>query len=65
MTELGLTYVVHNPRTAAGEVQNEQSHEMLQSVGGKDSIPFLIDRNEEKMTYESEDIVEYLEDQYG
>lgn len=65
MTELGLSYVVHNPRTAAGEVRNEQSYEELRTLGGADQIPFLVDHAHEVTLYESDEIVHYLEDQYG
>ncbi|WP_227377152.1 glutaredoxin [Haladaptatus halobius] len=43
LTDLGVLYVIHNPRTAAGEIRNEQTHNELQTLGGKDQILFLVD----------------------
>ena len=43
ITELGVSYVVHNPRTAGGEVRNEQTHDELLTLGGEDQIPFFVD----------------------
>lgn len=65
MTDLGLSYVVHNPRTAGGDVRNEQSHEELLAVGGDDQIPFLVDHEQGERLYESDDIVDHLETHYG
>ncbi|MFB6220365.1 MAG: glutathione S-transferase N-terminal domain-containing protein [Halolamina sp.] len=65
MTELGLSYVVHNPRSATGEVRNERTHEALIALGGEDQIPFLVDQNRETRLYESDDIIEYLREQYA
>jgi len=65
LTELGLSYVAHNPRSHGGTVRNEQTHRELTDLGGEDQIPFLLDTDREKALYESEDIVDYLEDHYG
>lgn len=65
MTDLGLSYVVHNPRLHGGEVRNEQTHDELLAIGGKDQIPFLVDHQNEKTLYESDDIVAYLDERYG
>lgn len=65
LTALGLSYVVHNPRTAAGEVRNDQTYDQLLELGGDDQIPFLVDQRRGVTMYESEDIVEYLEEHYG
>ncbi|TYL38629.1 glutaredoxin [Natronococcus pandeyae] len=68
LTELGCSYVVHNPRLPGdegGDVLNEQSHRALTELGGEDSIPFLVDTEREEQLYESEDIVDYLEANYG
>ena len=67
LTRLGVSYVIHNPRLPAkdgGDVCNEQVHEELQTVGGTDQIPFLIDQRRGVRLYESDDIVEYLEAHY-
>ena len=63
--ELGVTYVVHNPRSHDGEVKNEGTYDRLTTVGGQDQIPCLVDSNRQKVLYESDDIVEYLQTHYG
>lgn len=65
MTDLGISYVAHNPRTHGGETRNEQVLEELVTVGGRDQIPFLVDHRRGETAYESEDIVAYLEEHYG
>lgn len=67
LTELGVSYVAHNPRLPSkdgGTVCNEQVHEELVAVGGKDQVPFLVDHGRGESLYESDDIVEYLEAHY-
>ncbi len=64
LTELGVSYVVHNPRTAAGETRNEGTHDELLTLGGEDQIPFLVDHQHGVTMYESDEIVEYLDEQY-
>jgi len=65
LTELGVSYVVHNPRAATGETRNEQTHDELLALGGDDQIPFLVDRQREVTMYESDDIVAYLAEHYA
>jgi glutathione S-transferase len=65
LTELGVSYVIHNPRSAAGETRNELTHEHLQALGGEDQIPFLVDHERDVTMYESDDIVEYLQEHYA
>ena len=65
LTALGVSYVIHNPRTAAGETRNEQTHEELTELGGRDQIPFLVDHQRGVSMYESDAIVEYLEENYS
>jgi len=68
LTELGVSYVIHNPRLPGGQggdVLNDQVHEEMVAVGGQDSIPFLVDHARGETHYESADIVEYLEEYYG
>lgn len=65
LTDLGLSYIIHNPRTARGETRNEQTHEQLMTVGGDDQIPFLVDQQRGVTMYESDDIIEYLEEYYS
>lgn len=64
MTELGLSYVIHNPRTATGETRNEQTYNQLTELGGEAQIPFLVDHQRGETMYESDDIVAYLEEHY-
>ncbi|RBI60285.1 glutaredoxin [halophilic archaeon] len=65
LTELGISYIIHNPRTAPGETQNEQTHDELRTLGGQDQIPFLVDHQCGVTMYESDDIVDYLNTHYG
>ena len=68
LTELGLSYVAHNPRLPGdegGDVLNEQTHAELSAVGGKDEIPLLVDTDQEKALYDDDDIVDHLERYYG
>ena len=65
MTELGLSYVIHNPRTTEGEQRNAQTHEELQTLGGEDQIPFLIDHQRGETMYGSDDVVNYLDEHYS
>jgi len=68
LTDLGASYVIHNPRLPGdegGEVKNEQTLRELTDVGGEDAIPFLVDTDRQETRYESEAIVEYLEEHYG
>ena len=65
LTEFGVSYVIHNPRTAAGETRNEQTHDELRTLGGQDQIPFLVDHQRGVTMYESGDIVDYLEEHYA
>lgn len=36
LTALGVSYVIHNPQTAAGETRNEQTHDELCTLGEQD-----------------------------
>jgi glutathione S-transferase len=65
LTDVGVSYVVHNPRSAAGETRNEQTHDQLRTLGGEDQIPFLVDHQRGVTMYESDDIVAYLEEHYA
>lgn len=64
LTELGLSYVAHNPRSHDGETLNEQTQDELLAIGGEDQIPFLVDHQRGETLYESDDIVEYLAEHY-
>ena len=64
LLELGVSCVIHNPRTAGGELRNEQTQDELVAIGGEDQIPFLVDTNREETLYESDAINEYLDEHY-
>jgi len=59
LCELDLEYIVHNVPKGSPK-RNE-----LQRRGGKVQVPYLIDSNTGTELYESDDIVAYLEEQYG
>lgn len=68
LTELGISYVIHNPRLTGregGDVHNEQTYNEMLELGGIDQVPYLIDTYREESLYESDDIVDYLEEHYG
>jgi glutathione S-transferase len=64
-TELGLSSVIHTPRTAEGEQRNPGTHEQLRTLGGEDQIPFFVDNQRGETIYESDDIVDYLDEHYS
>lgn len=67
LTDLGLSYVIHNPRLPGhegGDVLNQQTHDELLAIGGEDQIPFLVDHTRGETLYESDAIVAYLENHY-
>ncbi|WP_394738940.1 glutathione S-transferase N-terminal domain-containing protein [Natronococcus roseus] len=67
LTELGCSYVVHNPRLPGdegGDVLNERTYHELTELGD-DEIPYLVDTDRNEAFSESEAIVDYLEEQYG
>jgi glutaredoxin len=66
LSELGVSYVVHNPRLPGdegGDVTNEVTYDEL-TAGGQDQIPYLVDTDRGAKLYESDDIVAYLEVEY-
>jgi glutathione S-transferase len=64
LTDLGVSYTIHNPRSAAGETRNEQTRAELEALRGENQIPFLVDHQRGVTMYESDEIVAYLEDHY-
>ena len=67
LSELGISYVVHNPRAPGedgGDVRNEQTQREMIAIGGRDQIPFLVDTKERSVTYGSDDIIAHLEAHY-
>lgn len=65
LTELGVSYVLHNPRLHGGAVRNRQTFAELVELGGDDQIPFLVDHQHGVTMYESEAIVDYLQEHYA
>ncbi len=68
MTDLGLSYVVHNPRRPGdegGDVLNEQVQAEMENISGEDQIPFLVDHQHGKHHLGSDEIVDYLRERYG
>lgn len=66
LSELGVSYVLHNPRLpgdVGGDVTNEVTHDEL-TADGEDQIPYLVDTERGVTMYESDKIVEYLEEHY-
>ncbi|RKD93981.1 glutathione S-transferase N-terminal domain-containing protein [Halopiger aswanensis] len=50
---------------AEGCPHGETVRETLTDLGSEDIIPFLVDADREETLYESEDIVDYLEEHYA
>ncbi|MFH1500759.1 MAG: glutathione S-transferase N-terminal domain-containing protein [archaeon] len=60
LTELSIDFV-----SITAPVTNESKREFLKKIGGKDQTPFIIDTDELVMMYESDEIIEFLEKNYG
>lgn len=45
--------------------QGSKQREMQLTLGGEGKVPFLVDQSKGIMMYESDDIVDYLRQQYG
>lgn len=65
LMELGISYVNHNPRTASGDIRNQQTLEEMKQIGGEDQVPFLVDHRRGERLYESDAIDEYLDEYYS
>lgn len=66
LTELGASYVIHNPRTATpGDTRNEQTQRELADLGGKDQLPFVVDHARGVRLYESDEIIDHVEEHYA
>jgi len=63
--ELGVSYINHNPRTAGGDLRNQQTLGEMENIGGKDQVPFLVDHQRGVEMYKSDDIVDYFEEHYA
>jgi len=61
MTELHLDYIIRNvPKDA-----QEKREETLLKIGGKAQVPFLVDPERDVKMYESDDIIDYLNENYS
>lgn len=59
MTELELDYIIRNVP------QGSHKRSFLETLGGKQQVPFLVDQDRGVMMYESDDIIAYLEKYYN
>lgn len=67
LTELGISYTIHNPRLPGNEgsnVLNQQTHDELQAIGGQDQIPLLVDHRHGETLYDEDPIIDHLEAHY-
>jgi len=55
MAEKGLSFVLVNAEEGA------PAQDVLEKLGGKKQVPFLVDLSTGDMMYESDDIVNYLD----
>lgn len=60
MTDLGLSYIIHNvPR-------NREERNELERISGQKFVPVFVDKNTDTMIADDDEgIVKYLEDTYG
>jgi len=66
LSELGVSYVIHNPRLPGdegGDTTNEVTQQELDR-GGEGEIPYLVDTDREVTVTESEEIIEHLQQHY-
>ncbi len=59
LNELELDFVCRISR------EGTYQREVMMKLGGKAMVPFLVDQSNSIMMYESDDIIEYLKDNYG
>jgi glutathione S-transferase len=59
LCELDLDYLVHP--VAQGSPRRQE----LKQLGGKVQVPYLVDANTHTRLYESDDIIDYLNERYG
>lgn len=67
LSELGLSYVVHNPRkpgSMGGDVLNSQTYDQMLAVGGENKFPFMVDNRYGEAIYGEDEIMEYLDEHY-
>jgi len=58
MSDQNISYVSVVSKTGA------PSRDILEKLGGKGQVPFLIDTDQGKWMYESDDIIHYLKENY-
>ena len=46
------------------DISDKSNEEALIRIGGKRQVPFLLDRDKKVEMYESDDILEYLREEY-
>lgn len=59
MSEKGISY------TSVVSETGSPSRKILDKLGGQAQVPFIVDTDNGEMMYESEKIVEYLENKYN
>ena len=60
-SENGISLTMHTPRNGDTVVNQDHMDDLLE-LGGSDQVPFLVDNEHDVSLYESDDIVEYLEE---
>ena len=60
LTELDLDFICRNVRDDRSPKAN-----LLTKLGGEVMVPFLVDTDKNVAMYESDDIVQYLEENYS
>ena len=58
LTDNHIDWLAHSAPTGS------KAREKMAAMGGKDKIPFLNDPEKKVMMYESNDIIEYLKENY-
>jgi glutathione S-transferase len=59
LEDLNLDWISHSAKKGAPQRRT------LRQLGGKEQVPFLVDIENDIKMYESEDIIDYLEETYG
>lgn len=58
LTELNIDFICRNMQ------KGTKKREILMTLGGKDQVPFLVDMDKGIFMYESDKIIEYLNNNY-
>lgn len=59
----GISIILHTPRNGRTVVNEARMNELKD--GGQDQVPFLVDRNRDVALYESDEIIDYLDEHYA